>query len=127
MIIVNVKFTSIEVSKYTRSELVLKINFDDGIKERTLEKKSNLESAEELTDEVFTEVRRLEKELNDQKTGDFLEDVVIVRIEDDEKISEKMQNAFRRIKEDMRKLKTGAITDNYLQDITMFQRTKINL
>ena len=64
MIIVNVKFTSIEVSKYTRTELVLKINFDDGIKERFLEKRSNLESVEELTDEVFTEVRKLEKELH---------------------------------------------------------------
>ena len=127
MIIVNVIFKAIEVSKYTRTDLTLKIHFDDGSKERVIEKQTNLENVEELTNQVFNEVRRIQKELTSGNTGDFLDDVVIVRFEDDERVKEKMLNAFRRIKDEMRKLKTADLADNYLQNISMFQKLRISL
>jgi hypothetical protein len=128
MIIINVKLLSIEVSKFTREELTLKINFDDGSKKRFIEKKTTLDNIPQFVEEVLADIKKMEKELNAPRTGDFLEDVVIVRLQDDdEDLREKMESALRRVKEEGRKVKSTSVSDNYLQKIALMQGFKIEI
>ena len=128
MIVITLNFTAIEVSKFARNEpMILKVFFNDG-KDRFLEKSTNLENVEEFTQQVINEARKLAKESNAKSSGGFLDDVVMVRFgEDEEKLEEKMINAFRRVKEDMKRLKTINTPQNYLQKLAMFQKSKYNI
>jgi len=129
MIVVNVIFKTVEIGKYVRNApITLKITFDDGYKERSFEKVTSVENAEALTQEVINDVRKMEKEAHTDTSGGFLDDVVIVRFGDDEEKTEaKLQNTFRRIKEELMKLKTMTTAQDYLQRIAMFQKSKYNI
>ena len=128
MIVITVNFTHVIISKFIRNEPVtLKIHFNDG-KEKSIEKTTNLDNVENFVSEVLSDVKKLEKESNSKGTGGFLDDVVMVRLGDDEeKVEEKLFHAFARIKEDIRKLKSGATPQNFLQKIAMFQNSKYTI
>lgn len=128
MIIVPIKFTSIDVVDHNRDELTIRINFNDGSKDRFIEKKLKIDfDANALTDTIMAEARKMGKELNAKNTGDFLNDIVTVRIEDDEDVDEKIYNTLNRIKEEGRKLKTAKVAQNYLQNMSRFKESKFNL
>ncbi len=129
MIVITVNFTSVEVSRYVRDEpITLKIFFNDGSQERFIEKRTNLENIEEFTQQVITEARKMEKDINAKHSSGFLDDVVMVRFGDDEeKVEEKLHNVFRKIKDEIKKLKTPTAAQNYLQRIAMFQKSKFNI
>lgn len=129
MIVITVAFTAVEVVKYARNEpLMLKISFNDGSKEKSFEKTTNLDNIEEFSTEVMGEARKIEKELNAGSTGRFLDDVVMVRFGDDEeKSQERLNNAFRRIRDDVKNLKRPDSPKNYLQKTAMIQKARYNI
>lgn len=128
MIIVNLVFDSVQVANYGRDDLTVRINFSDGKQSYHIDKRTNLENTEEISEQMFNEAKKMVKDAHAQRSSDFLGDVVMVRFnEDEEKLSEKMHNAFSRIKEEMRKLKTSKVADNYLQRLTNFNNLKISL
>lgn len=126
MIIITVTFTAVEIVKYARNEpLTIKILFNDGSKEHSFEKITNFDKVEEFSIEVMNEARKIEKELNAGSTGRFLDDVVQVRFGDDEeKSQEKLNNVFRRIRDDVKNLKRPDSPRNYLQKTALIQKAR---
>ena len=128
MIVVTLSFSHIQISKFARNEPVtLRIFFNDG-QDRFLDKTTDISSTEGLTREVINEARKLAKESNSKKTGNFLDDTVMVRFaEDEERLEEKMIMAFARIKGDLKRIRTMNTSTNYLQNIASFQGSKYNI
>lgn len=129
MIVITVKFIAVEVVKYIRNEpLILKISFNDGSQERAFEKAANLDNIEEFSIEVMNEARKIEKQANEGNTGRFLDDVVMVRFgEDEEKTMDRLNRAFRKIKDEIKGLTAGDTPQNYLQKMAMLQRAKYSI
>ncbi len=127
MIIVNVDFTAVEVKKFDRDEFLLRIYFKDGSKEQFVDKTTKLDNIEEFSQTLIQEVRKLEKDINSQKSGEFLGDVTVVMFEDDETLEERLQNVFRRIRDEAKKLRTQKVAQGYLQNISRFSGSKYSV
>lgn len=127
MIVITLDFKAIEIGKYARGEpLLLNISFSDG-QDKVIQKSTDLNNTELLTQEIINETKKLAKESNKSNTGNFLDDTVMIRFARDEEETEaKLNMALRRIKEDVRKFKTTN-SQSYLQKWAMFQGTKYNI
>lgn len=127
MNVVTLDFKSIEIAKYARGEpLLLNILFSDG-QDKVIQKSTDLNNTETLTQEILNEAKKLAKEKNKSNTGNFLDDAVMIRFARDEEETEaKLNMALRRVKEDVRKFRTTN-SQGYLQKWAMFQGTKYNI
>ena len=127
MNVITVNFKHVEIFKYARNEpIILKILFNDGISDRSMVKTTNIDNAEQFTAEVMNNIRKMEKELHNKNSNNFL-DVVQVRFGDDEeKAEEKLYHAFSRVKEDMRKLRTPS-AQGLLQKVAMIQGSRYSI
>ena len=128
MNVVTLSFSHIQISKFVRNEPVtLRIFFNDG-QNKFFDKTTDISNTEELTQEVINEARKITKESNSKRTGDFLDGTVVVKFaEDEEKLEEKMIMTFARIKGDLKRLRTMNTSTNYLQNIASFQGSKYNI
>ena len=128
MVVATLSFSHVQISRFSRNEPVtLRIFFNDG-QARFFDKTTDISSTEALTQEVINEARRIAKENNAKKTGNFIDDNVMVRFaEDEEKLEEKMIMAFSRIKGDLKRVRTLNTATNYLQNIASFQGSKYNI
>ncbi len=129
MIVIPVKFTSVVIQKYARDSITIRINFTDGSKEKFIDKDLNSDfNTEELTEQIISEVRKIAKE-NNAKTGtNFLDDIVMVRFEhDEEELPERLNNALRRVKEEIRRTTGAKTSTNYLQNIANIQGAKFQI
>jgi len=124
MKVVNVKFISVEIMKFSRDDLFLRINFTDGVENRNIEKQTDLSKIDEFVRTIIGEVRIIEKNANRSTTNSFLDDAMMILFENDEELEERLANVFRRIKEDVRKTRTQKLAQNYLQNITNMQNAK---
>lgn len=118
MIVVNISFVKVEISKYSRDELVLKIHFNDG-KPRFIEIKTEIPNVEEFVEWTINEVRKKEKEWNRQPGQGVLDDVVMVHFSmDEEELYDRLFTVFSRVKEEVRKVRGARVATNYLQTVT---------
>ena len=128
---VNVKLTSVEMTRYARNEpTILKIFFNDGNKEHYIEKTSSLDSLEELSSQIMNDIKKNIKDMNSKDGPGIFDNIVTVifgDIDDEEKAEEKLTNSLRRIKDDIRKLKMQNTAQNYLQRLAMFQKSRYSI
>lgn len=125
MIIVNVQFKNIEVVKFNiREGVEFKICFDDG-EERCINKSSLIEDSAALAEEVFLDIRKMEKRYNQQYGGDSFDDVIIIRFDDDEKIMQKMAGFFQKVKEKIKTIRSSTDATNYLDKVNEINKSKL--
>ena len=128
MIVVPITFKYIQIAKYSRDEVIIHIVFNDGSKDRALERKADYDNVEEFANKVIADVRTAVKTQNQQKSSGMLGDVVTVRFtEDEEALYERLEMALSRIKDEVRKAKTAKVAQNYLQNLASLQGAKFNL
>jgi len=128
MIVVPITFKYIQIAKYSRDEVIIHIVFNDGSKDRALERKADYDNVEEFANKVIADVRTAVKTQNQQKSSGMLGDVVTVRFtEDEEALYERLEMALSRIKDEIRKAKTAKVAQNYLQTLSSLQGAKFNL
>ena len=124
MIIVNVKFKNIAISKFDiKKGLEFKICFDDG-EERCINKASLIEDPMELTETIFQEIRQMVKRYNQQYGSDTFDDVVIIRFENEDTSRQKMSNFFSKVQEELRTMRSVA-PSNYLRKIEEINKIKV--
>ncbi len=131
MINVNVKFTSIEISKYIRNEPVtLKVLFNDGKKEHSILKTTDLVNINELADQIKSDAKKMMKDMNSSSGTGMFDGVVTVvfgDIDDEVNATERLSNSLGRIREDIRKMKNNTTSQNYLQRIAMFSGSRYSI
>jgi hypothetical protein len=126
MIIVNVQFKSVELVKFNIKEgIEFRISFDDGV-ERSINKSSLIEDPEALTEEIFKEIRSMEKRYNQQYGGESFDDVIIIRFEDEEKAMQKMAGFFSKVKEKVKDVKSSIDATNYLDKINQINKSRMD-
>ena len=125
-----VTFKHAQVTNYERSykgeEATLKIVFNDGSQDSSVEKRVSVNTnVEELSLQTLDDIRKLVKG-SGTSSRDFLGDVVVVKFDDDETMQDRLEHAFSRIKEDIRKLKSTT-SGSYLQTMSNFRNAKYSL
>ncbi len=124
MIIVNIQFKSVEVIKFDVKEGVeFKICFDDGI-ERCINKASIIQDPEALAEEIFMDIRKAEKRYNRQYGGDVMDDVIVVRFENEDATLQKLAGFFLRVKDKMANIKFSKEAKDYLNKISEIKRLR---
>lgn len=122
MIVAPITFKYVKIAKYSRDETIIHIVFNDGTKDRALERKADYNNAEEFASKVLVDVRNAVKEKNQQNGSGLLGDLVTVRFtSDEEEVMERLTMVFGRVREEIRKAKSAKIAQNYLQTVTNLQ------
>lgn len=124
MIIVNIRFKSVEVVKFDLKEgIEFKICFDDGV-ERCINKTSSIQDPVTLAEEIFMEIRKAEKRYNQQYGGEVMDDVIIVRFENEEATLQKLAGFFLRVKDKVANVKSSKEAKDYLNKISEIKRLR---
>ena len=126
MIIINIKFKSIQVVKFGVKEgIEFSICFDDGGEDRCINKTNLIESPEALAEEIFLEIRKMEKRYNQQYGGDLFDDVILVRFDEEEKTLQRLAGFFMKVKEKVQNIKTAKDSRGYLDKINEIKQLKM--
>lgn len=124
MIIVNVKFKNMAITKFDiKKGLEFRICFDDG-EDRCITKASLIDDPMGLTENIFQEIRQMVKRYNQQYGSDTFDDVVIIRFDNEDTSRTKMSNFFSKVQEELRAMKSIP-SSNYLRKIEEINRMKM--
>ncbi|PIN86060.1 hypothetical protein COV19_06945 [Candidatus Woesearchaeota archaeon CG10_big_fil_rev_8_21_14_0_10_44_13] len=124
MIITSIKFKSIKVLKYSKEGADIRVCYDTG-DEKSLSKNVRFDSPEALTEEIFREVKEMEKRpsrvMREMDSDGILEGIVVVKFFDEERSREKMKNFFERISDRAKSIRNRRECTGYLDMINQFQ------
>ncbi|HME87172.1 MAG TPA: hypothetical protein VKE88_02065 [Candidatus Nanoarchaeia archaeon] len=126
MIVKTITFKSVIIKSFNRNELVLQIIYNDGSKDNVLEKKTELQDVNTFSDELLAEVRTLAKK-STSNNGGFLGDVIVINFpEDEEKVYERLYATFGRVRDEVRKIRSTKVAQNFLQSYANINGAKFN-
>lgn len=123
MYLVNVKFSKIEVSNFTpRDGPEVKIHFNDG-RDKFMTRILGDAKPEALAEDVFKDARILaKKQSRAWDTDDVLNDVVVVRIENEDDVHKRMIGFFSRLQEKSKYIKGARQAAGYLYAVENYKR-----
>jgi len=127
MYLVNIKFRKIEVSNFTPKDgPEVKIHFNDG-KDKFMTKILADSKPEALSEEVFKDARMLAKKQNRAwDTDDVLNDVIVVRIENEDDVLKRMASFFSRLQEKAKYIKGSRQVSGYLFAVENYKTLKLD-
>ena len=122
MLLVNIEFRRVEIINYHhKTGIELKISFDAG-KLLSFSRLLTDQNPEFFAEEVMKEARILAKKNAKIIGEDFLDDVIIVKVPNEDEVVRKMAGFFSRIKEKSGYLRNARQAAGYIYGIENFKR-----
>jgi len=127
MIIINIKPLKIELVDFNFKENTVEFNvyFNDGL-ERRISFKKPLINPEELSEKIISEIRMYSKKTNMNLIDDW-DEIMVVKVENEENVINKMQRFFEKVMERMKDVKLLKTADGYLDKITTAKKLVMEL
>ncbi len=122
MLLLNIQFKRIEIANYHhRTGIELKITLDAG-KLLSMSKMLSDQNPEAFAEEVIKEARLLAKKNAKSIGEDFLDDVIIVKVPNEDEVVRRMAGFFNRLKEKSNYLRGAKQAAGYVYGIENFKR-----
>ena len=122
MLLANIQFKKIEIANYHhKTGIELKISFDAG-RQLLFNKMLGDQNPEAFAEDVLKEARILAKKNAKAIGDDFLDDVVIVKIPNEDEIARRMAGFFGRIRERSNYLRGAKAAAGYIYSMENFKR-----
>ncbi len=123
MYLVNVRFKKIEVSNYSpKAGPEIKVQLNDG-KDRVITRSLGDSNPEALAEELFKEARIIaKKQSRSWDDDDVLNDVVVVRVENEDDVLKRMVGFLSRLQEKSKYIRGMKQVGGYLYAVENYKR-----
>ncbi len=128
MMLVEVDLLKLKVNSFSVKDdsVVLEIHFDDGEKKQIF-RTTKLDKPEEAVKDIYSELIRMEENINLRFDGSAMVSSVSVLIKGKEKNKKEMVNFFNKLNAMIKKVKSMKVAEGYLDMISDINRMKLEL
>lgn len=128
MMLVEVDLLKLKVNSFSVKDdsVVLEIHFDDGEKKQIF-RTTKLDKPEETVKDIYSELIRMEENINLRFNGSAMVSSVSVLIKGREKNKKEMVNFFNKLNAMIKKVKSMKVAEGYLDMISDINRMKLEL
>lgn len=128
MMLVEVNLTKLRVTSFSAKDdsVVLEVHFNDG-EDKQIFRTTKLDKPEKVVDDIYSELTRLEENINMRFDGNIMVSNVRVLIKKKKSKKTKIVNFFKKVRAMVKKVKSMKVAEGYLSMISDINNMELEL